>query len=370
MKEYIIKNGKKLRTGYTTGSCATAAAKASTITLLTGEILNNVNIITKNGTLLDIKVKLLEMKKNYVSYLVIKDGGDDPDATNGMEIIATVSKTLSGINIHGGEGIGRVTKSGLKIDIGHSAINPVPLEMINYSVREVCEKYEYDHGLEIIISAPEGVEVAKKTMNSRLGIIGGISILGTTGLVEPMSERAIIDTIKAEIDVLVSTNIDNLVITPGNYGRAFAKDQLGIDIKDAVKCSNYIGETLDYCLEVGIKNITLIGHAGKLVKLAGGIFNTYSKVADCRMEIIAAHSAIYGLDKKYIKEIMECITVDGAIDILKYNNLSEDVWNSISENIEFHLNERISGLINIEYIVFTEKYGVLCKSKGVVVNER
>ena len=352
---------KKLRTGITTGSCAAAAAEAAAVTLLTGEHTKNVEIKTKTGKALFVDISGHTKSGESISCSVIKDAGDDPDVTHGMEIVATVSKTGHGIVVEGGEGIGRVTKPGLKIPVGHAAINPVPLEMIESEVGEVCLHSNYSGGLRIIISAPQGVEIAKHTLNERLGIVGGISILGTTGIVEPMSDRAVVDTIKAEIDVRIAGGEKTLLVAPGNYGREFAA-KLGFDIESAVKCSNFIGETLDYANFAGIGDITLVGHAGKLVKLAGGIMNTHSSVADCRLEIIAAHCALAGAPRDTIKNIMECTTVDAAIGIMIGKNINAQVWERIGEKIGFYLKERTKGEVRVRYIVFTQEHGILIDS--------
>ncbi len=354
---------KKLRSGFTTGSCATAAAKAAATVLLSGEKTSAVQFTTKNGTAVTMEIAKTEICGDSVSCSVIKDAGDDPDVTHGIEIIATVSKQAQGIEIDGGVGVGRVTRNGLKIAVGCAAINPVPLQMIEQEARTVMQAYDESGGLKIVISVPQGIEIAKKTMNERLGIIGGISILGTSGIVEPMSERALIDTIKEEMNVHVAEGKTELLVTPGNYGRDFAKDVLNLDIESAIKCSNYIGEMLDYAEVLGVKNITLIGHAGKLFKLAGGIMNTYSRVADCRMEILAAHCALFGAKPEVIQQIMDCITVDAAIKIIQESNLQDEVFKSIGKKIDFHLRERTRASVCVRCIVFTQEYGVLIDSK-------
>ena len=360
---FIVKGDKELRTGITTGSCAVAAAKAAAIMLLSGEFIKTVKFRPKVGEFIVVDVLDAKVNNLEVSCAVIKDAGDDPDITNGIKIVATVFKIESGIVIDGGGGVGRVTRSGLKVKVGQPAINPVPLEMIEMEIKEVIEKYKYAKGLKIVISVPNGAEIAKKTMNERLGIVGGISILGTTGIVEPMSDKAVIDTIKTEMSVHVSAGAESLIITPGNYGRDFAKKKLGIDVESAIKCSNFIGETLDYAKFIGAKNITLIGHAGKLVKLAGGIMDTYSKIADCRMEIIAVHCAMLGASKDVIKEIMDCITVEAAIAVMRRKfDLHEQVWESIGKKISFHIRQRTERAIFVKFIVFTEEYGVLIDS--------
>ena len=356
---------KKLRTGITTGSCAAAAAKAAALMLLTGEYIQSVAVKAKTGASLVIAVLDIIKNVDSVSCSVIKDAGDDPDVTNGIKITATVSKIKSDIIIDGGEGIGKVTKPGLKIPVGRAAINPVPLEMIESEVREECLRHKYNGGLHILISAPQGVEIAKQTMNERLGIVGGISILGTTGIVEPMSDKAVIDTIKAEIDVHIAAGEKTLLITPGNYGRDFAKFELGLDIESAIKCSNFIGEILDYVKLMGISDIILVGHAGKLIKLAGGIMNTHSNIADCRMEIVAAHCALAGASREIIQKIMDCITVDATIEIMINNNIKEQVWESIGQKTGFYLRERTKGEVSVNFIVFTNEHGVLINSNTV-----
>ncbi len=355
--------GVPLKTGYTTGSCATAAAKAAATVLLSGKQVSCATFTVKNGHM-NIEIVHTEISHEGVSCSVIKDAGDDPDVTHGIEIIATVSKQEGGIEIDGGIGVGRVTRSGLKIPVGRAAINPIPLQMIEREVQAVMQTHGYSGGLKVVISVPRGFEVAKKTMNERLGIMGGISILGTSGIVEPMSERALIDTIKVEMDVHVAEGKTELLVTPGNYGRDFASDVLHIDIERAIKCSNYIGEMLDYAEFLGVKNITLIGHAGKLFKLGGGIMNTHSKVADCRMEILAVHCGLCGANRDVIQKIMDCITVDAAIEIIKGENLGDEVFESLGKKISFHLRARTRDSVFVRFIVFTQENGVLIDSNS------
>ena len=355
---------KALRRGVTTGLCAAAAAKAATMTLLSAKLVKNVEITAGNGAAIAFDIIETTQENGLVKCAVIKDAGDDPDVTNGLKIIAAVSKTSKcGIEIEGGEGVGRVTKPGLKVPVGKAAINPVPMETIKSAIAETCARFAYTGGIEAEISIPGGEEIAKKTLNSRLGIAGGLSILGTTGIVEPMSSKAVVETIKAEIDVLTASGKTDLLITPGNYGREFAKNELGLDINEAVKCSNFIGETLDYICMKGVPRITLIGHAGKLVKLAGGIMNTHSGIADCRMEIIAAHCALAGASKTDVRQIMESVTTEAAIDIMEQLGINNRVWESIGKKIGFHLRERTQGSVLIECIVFTQEHGVLFHKK-------
>ena len=351
---------RRLKTGVTTGLCAAASSKAAMIALLSPAPAARVDVMAKNGARILFEVAETVYENDSIRCAVIKDAGDDPDVTNGVRVCAAVSKTdTGGIEIDGGDGVGRVTKPGLSVPAGRAAINPVPAEMIRAAVTEVCMAYDYTGGVRVVISIPGGADIAKATMNERLGIEGGLSILGTTGIVEPMSERAIVETIKADINVRIASGEKSLVITPGNYGRDFASEALGLNIAQAVKCSNFIGETLDYACAKEIRKLTLIGHAGKLVKLAGGIMNTHSAIADCRMEIIAAHCALAGAGAGIIGQIMACVTVEAAIGAMSRAGINGAAWKSIGERIGYHLRERTRGQVTVEYIVFTQEYGVL-----------
>ncbi len=353
---YIIKNNRKLRTGITTGACAAGAAKAAALTLLTKQPVTTTAVQTDQDVLLSIIVHPTHMENDSVACSVVKDAGDDPDVTDGIEI------SEKGIRIDGGDGVGRVTKPGLRIPVGQAAINPVPLRMIRREVGNVCKQVGYSGGLDILISVPQGGKIAKRTMNERLGIVSGISILGTTGIVEPMSEKALVDAMKTEIDMRLAEDKNNLLVTPGNYGREFARSELGFDIDKAVKCSNFIGEVLDYVHFLGLEKMTLVGHAGKLIKLAGGIMNTHSSVADCRMEIFAAHCALHGATAKMVHEMMNCATVDAAVELIRTWKLCRQVWESIGRKIAFHLNFRTKGVPIVEFFVFTLEEGLLIHS--------
>lgn len=360
MKSFLRHNKEGLCRGITTGTCATAAAKAAAMLLLKEvEEVASVKVHTRGGEEVEVEIADYDISSTSVTCAVIKDAGDDPDITDGARIVVTVQKTEKEIVVEGGDGVGKVTRPGLKVAVGRAAINPGPMEMIQSEVQRVCENNCYNQGLLITVSAPEGVALAKHTMNERLGIIGGISILGTTGIVEPMSEKALIDTIKTEIDVHLSEGETHLLVTPGNYGKDFAQSVLKLNIEKAIKCSNYIGETLDYARIRGVKEMTLIGHAGKLVKVAAGIMNTHSKVADGRMEVLASHSGMKGLSASAMQELMECNTIESAVAILRAWNIFEPVWNSIGDKIIFHLNYRTKEQIKIRVIVFTEESGVL-----------
>ncbi len=360
MEDYIVKEGKKLRFGYTTGSCAAAAAKAAAYMLLTGREKNKIKISTPKGMDLELEVLNIDMSEDYVSCGIVKDAGDDPDITSGAIIFAKVSKSeKKEIYIDGGAGVGRVTKRGLDQPVGEAAINSVPRQMITENIKEVCKLADYNKGLKVEISVPEGEKLAQKTFNSRLGILGGISILGTTGIVEPMSEQALVDTIRVELRQRKENGDRFVLLTPGNYGSDFIKYGMELDSKLAVLTSNFIGDSLDICVEMGFEGILLVGHIGKLVKIAGGMLNTHSKYGDCRMDIMAAHAGALGLASEHIGEILDCATCDDALRILKENCLYEETLKSLSSKIEFIMNHRVRGNMKTGAILFSKEYGFL-----------
>lgn len=358
----VFKNGKNLRFGYTTGSCAAAAAQAATFLLLTGECPEKLTLHTPKGIDLLLTPEEPNIKNGIASCAIRKDSGDDPDVTNGIRIFAYVKKIDSQIVIDGGEGIGRVTKAGLANDIGSAAINPAPKHQITQAVKIAMEKSNYTGGLSITICAENGKEIAKQTYNEHLGIVDGISILGTSGIVEPMSEQALMDTTHLELDTLYATGQKIAFLCPGNYGADFAKDKLELDINKAVKCSNFIGDAIDYSVHLGFNKILLVGHAGKLVKIAAGVMNTHSSVADARQEIFTAHAAILGASHDILENLMNAITIDECIDILKNTDILNSVLESIGKSIEKRLNMRVKNKVHIEYIMFTNQFGVLSKS--------
>ncbi len=365
-EKYIYKNNKRLKYGYTTGSCAAAAAKAATIMLLRNNLINNIELMTPKGMLLKLQVLEIEKCKDYVKCAIKKDSGDDPDVTHGMLVYAKVSKgTCEKIVIDGGIGVGRVTRKGLECPVGSAAINKVPYSMIHNAVKEICEENDYQGGIDVEISIPEGEKLAEKTFNPRLGIVGGISILGTTGIVEPMSEAALIDTIRVEIKQLAANGTEYLVVTPGNYGENFLHDNMKINISKSVKCSNFIGDTIDIANEFNLKGILLIGHIGKLIKLAGGIMNTHSKNADARMEIITANALLAGGESNLLKNVMECITTDEALDILEEGKIKNETMNLVMEKMDFYLNKRADKRLLIGAIMFSNEHGLLGETRDV-----
>ena len=367
MEEFIEKDGKKLRFGYTTGSCAAAAAKAAAWMLLTGQIKEEISLITPKGVALTLPVLDISMEENRVSCAIRKDSGDDPDVTNGTLVYAEVTaKEEPGIVIDGGFGVGRVTKKGLDQPVGNAAINSVPRQMIRENLEEILTLTDQKCGLNVVISVPEGEKLAKQTFNPRLGIVGGISILGTTGIVEPMSEKALIDTIRVELNQRRASGDEYVLLTPGNYGCDFIRAGLALNPEQAVQTSNFIGQTLDICRELGFRGALLVGHIGKLVKIAGGMMNTHSKYGDCRMEILAAHAGIAGLSPEKIGEILQCVACDDALRILRDAGCFEKTLTGLTERILFHLHHRAGEDMEVGTILFSKEYGLLAKSDNAM----
>ena len=369
MEQFVYKNHKKLRYGYTTGSCAAAASKAAAAMLLSGKEISYVELHTPKG--IDLRLEVLDISRedNAVSCAIQKDGGDDPDVTNGILIYAKVSREPADeaqIIIDGGIGVGRVTKPGLEQPVGAAAINKVPRQMIRENLEAVCEQYHYHGKLSVVISIPSGVELAAKTFNPRLGIVGGISVLGTSGIVEPMSEQALIDTIRVEMRQKLANGMEYLLVGPGNYGIDFL-DQYGhgLQLEDAVKCSNFVGEALDAAVEFGAKGVLLVGHIGKFVKLAGGIMNTHSHNADARMELLTVHAALLGAPVELLQKMMECVTTDDALKYLKEADLMEPVMERIMEKMEFYVNQRAQHQLELGVITFSNVFGILGQTKNV-----
>lgn len=353
---------ERLRAGYTTGTCAQAATKAAVWTLFTGEKKTSVDVILPKGKRLTLPIAETEIKRKenkieQVSCAVRKDSGDDPDITNGILVyVSVLKKKGTEIEIDGGRGVGRVTKKGLDQPVGVAAINRVPRRMIRREAEELCDYYGYAGGLRIIVSVPEGEKLAEKTFNPKLGIAGGISILGTSGVVEPMSEQALLDTIRVEIRMQLANGNGWLLAAPGNYGLDFLEQTYGISTDRAVKCSNFIGETIDLAAEYGAKGILFAAHLGKFVKVAGGIMNTHSRCADARMEIFGAAGLRAGVDPVIVRQILDCATTEEALELLNRKERGQ-VMGVLMERIEHYLSWRTKGELPVAAIVFSGSVG-------------
>ena len=362
---YISAGAKRLRCGYTTGTCATAAARAATELLLGKVLVPSVVVSTPAGIDVVVEVEECDEGLGWARCAVRKDGGDDPDVTDGVLVHATVSRCeAAGIHIDGGLGVGRVTRAGLDQPVGAAAINSVPRAMIAETVREAAEAHDYDGGLDIVVSIPEGVELASRTFNPRLGIEGGISVLGTSGIVRPMSEEALIASIRLELRMLREAGVRDLLVVPGNYGLTFAGKTLGLDVGQAVSCSNYFGATIDESCLLGFDSMLIVGHIGKMVKVAGGVMNTHSRTADCRMEVLAAHAALAGASRQTVRGVMDAATTDAGIDILADEGLLRPAMESLAGRLEERLAQRSAGCADVQAIVFSNVRGVLCATSG------
>ncbi|MBR4024099.1 MAG: cobalamin biosynthesis protein CbiD [Firmicutes bacterium] len=366
MKEYVTVDGKELRLGYTTGCCAAAASKAAAIMLLTGKEVQLIRLLTPKGLELELEVEDITTEKDAVSCAIRKDSGDDPDVTHGALVYSRVSFTDEpGIHIDGGIGVGRVTKPGLDQPVGNAAINSTPRRMIRENLEEVMEMTSYEGGLDVMISIPKGVELAKKTFNPRLGIEGGISVIGTTGIVEPMSEKALTDTIMVELRQKRELGYEYALLTPGNYGSDFIRDGLGLDPEWAVQTSNFIGDSIDMCVKLGFKGALLIGHIGKLVKIAGNMMNTHSKYGDCRMEILGSAAAAFGVKPETAEYILGCAACDEAVRVLREEGIDRDTLDLVSSRIEHNLDSRAFKAceegqeFETGAIMFSKEYGLL-----------
>ncbi|WP_330392010.1 cobalt-precorrin-5B (C(1))-methyltransferase CbiD [Acetitomaculum ruminis] len=359
-----MKNNKKLAFGYTTGSCAAAASKAAAIMLLSGKKVDYVELMTPKGILLNLEILqpviVDENGESYAQCAVKKYSGDDPDVTDNVLVFSRVNKNPhQGVHIDGGKGVGRVTKPGLDQPVGNAAINRVPRQMISDEVTKVIEDMAYDGGMDVIISIPQGEELAEKTFNPRLGIVGGISVLGTSGIVEPMSEDALIASIKAEMSLHCAAGEKYLLITPGNYGTDYAVANFGFDEKDIIQSSNYIGDTIDMAVNLEVKGILFVSHIGKFVKLAAGIMNTHSRCSDARMEILVANALMAGADPDTLKRMMDCVTTDDALSILEEKKIMKEVMDIMMPKIKFYLEHRCRKSIEMGAIVFSNVYGEL-----------
>lgn len=384
-QDVVVSQGKLMRRGYTTGSCAAAASKAAAVMLLSGEETDSIKLDTPKGITLTLDVLDILRGPGFARCAIRKDSGDDPDDTNGTLIYATVSSLRAGIpeeelvmqphtasveqlddrvEIWGGIGVGKVTKPGLSCKVGGPAINPVPRKMITREVLAAMKQYGCDETLRVVISIPDGPAIAPKTFNPRLGIEGGISVLGTSGIVEPMSDRALIDTMYTEMDSRKANGYKDLLVFFGNYGADFTRDEMKIDISTAVTCSNFVGELLDYAVLQGFESVLIIGHSGKLIKLAQGVMNTHSKYADCRSEFLALQAMFHGASPAVGKEIYQALTTDEMTKILKREGLFEAVMEEAARKIDFYMQKRVHGKLKTGAILFSNVYGILGETAG------
>ena len=362
---YIPVGKERLRCGYTTGTCAAAAAAGAAALLLTGARLPAVRVDTPAGVTVEAELLQHAAGEGWACCAVRKDGGDDPDVTHGTLIVARAERTASpGVAIDGGEGVGRVTRPGLDQPVGAAAINSVPRRMIAEQVRRAMDGAGYAGGLRVTISAPEGEKLAARTFNPRLGIVGGISILGTSGIVRPMSEAALIDSLYLEMDQRRAAGTEDLLLTPGNYGESFAREVLGLNLDRWCMCSNYLGAAIDHAAGAGFRSVLVVGHLGKLIKAAAGCMNTHSKTADARRETLTAHAALAGADGALLRALFDSPTTDAGVELLKQAGLLGPVMASIGEALDGQLKRRAGEGLAIGALFFSNQYGILGKTPG------
>ena len=375
--EHYVRSGQKLlRCGYTTGTCAALAAAGAARLLLTGTTPETVALRTPKGIVVEVAPLFCRKTADGAECAIEKDGGDDVDVTTGLPVIAQVAllPDASGVAISGGKGVGRVTKPGLDQPVGEAAINHVPREMITEALHREAENAAYQGGFSVTISIEGGEEVAKRTFNPHIGVEGGLSVLGTSGIVEPMSQQAILDTIQLEMNQasLRAGTPRRLILAPGNYGLDYLHETYPkFAAVPVVKTSNFIGDTLDMAASAKFEEVLLVGHIGKLVKLAGGIMNTHSHTADCRTELFCTHAALCGASREVCTSLMDAATTDACLDILDAAELRAPVLESLLRAIQLHLDRRAAGTFRVGAILFSNQHGPLGQTETAtqILNE-
>ena len=365
--EHYIRSGQKLlRCGYTTGTCAALGAAGAARLLLTGHTPESVGLRTPKGIVVEVAPQFCRRTATGAECAIVKDGGDDIDATTGLPVVAEVTLLPDAphtVTIDGGAGVGRVTKPGLDQPVGAAAINHVPRQMITEALLKEAETAGYSGGFSVIIRIEGGEQAAKRTFNPHLGVEGGLSVLGTSGIVEPMSQQALLDSLQLEIHQ-VALHSRRLILAPGNYGLDYlAQNYPELHEIPIVKVSNFIGEALDMAAAEHFAEVLLVGHVGKLVKLAGGIMNTHSRCADCRTELFCAHAALCGADAATCRALMDAATTDACLDILDAAQLRKPVMASLLTAIQTHLDRRAAGAFKVGAVLFSNRNGPLGQTK-------
>ena len=363
--EHYVRSGQKLlRCGYTTGTCAALGAAGAARLLLTGHAPETVALRTPKGIVVEVAPIFCRLTDAGAECAIRKDGGDDVDVTTGLPVAASVTlePAAPGVRIFGGEGVGRVTKPGLDQPVGEAAINHVPRQMIAEALQREAETAGYAGGFAVVISIEGGTEVAKRTFNPHIGVEGGLSVLGTSGIVEPMSQQAILDTIQLEMNqaALRPGTPKRLVLAPGNYGLDYLAAALPqFERFPVVKTSNFIGDTLDMAATAKFEEVLLVGHVGKLAKLAAGVMNTHSHTADGRAEVFCAHAAVCGASREVCAALMDAATTDACLDILDAAGLRAPVLESILAAVQMHLDRRAGGAFRVGAVLFSNQHGPL-----------
>ena len=354
----IIEKRKKglLRTGFTTGTSATAATKAALLALITSQIFKTLEIALPRGKIVKLPIAWTRYSPNTqsVTCAVIKDAGDDPDVTHGAEICSTVSLTMDRgcVDIDGGLGVGRVTRPGLGLEIGHAAINPVPKKMIEQVVRDLAKYVLKQKGIKVIISVPKGMELAKKTDNPRLGIVGGISILGTTGIVFPYSTASFAASIRQSLDVAISLGTDVVVLTTGGRSEDYIKNvHKSLPDYAFVQMGDFSGYTIKQCVNRNIKKIIIAGFIGKLTKMAMGIKQTHVRGSHVSMEFLANLASLCINSTNIINDIRNANTARHVSEIIIENNI-KNFFDLLCKNVYLEMYTHSNKSIEIEVVMF------------------
>lgn len=352
---------KPLRHGYTTGANATAATKAALLSLLEKRAVTDVEILLPMGDRVSFIMDQVTLADEYAVAEVIKDGGDDPDATHQARIVATVSwRNESGIELDGGVGVGRVTKPGLPVPVGEAAINPVPRRMIIETAEEVLAEYGISRGIRIIISVPNGEEIAKKTLNARLGILGGISILGTRGTVVPFSTSAFKASIARAVQVAIACGCDHLIITTGGRSEKYAIQELYPDYPEEafIEMGDFVGFTLKMCRNFGAKKVTLVGMMGKFSKVAQGVMMVHSKSAPINFDFLAEVAARAGASEEMVAQVRNANTASEVGDMMRAQGNTAFFSELCRAICESSLRE-VEGIFDVEAVLITMKSELL-----------
>ena len=365
--EHYVRSGQKLlRCGYTTGTCAALGAAGAARLLLTGRAPETVGLRTPKGLVVEVAPQRCRLTAQGAECAIVKDGGDDIDATTGLPVVAEVSLLPDApgtVTIDGGHGVGRVTKPGLDQPLGAAAINHVPRRMITEALTKEAEAAGYTGGFAVVICIDGGEEAARRTFNPHIGVEGGLSVLGTSGIVEPMSQQAILDTLQLEIHQ-AALRSRRLILAPGNYGLDYLAQNMP-ELADIpiVKVSNFIGDALDMAAAEHFEEVLLVGHVGKLVKLAGGIMNTHSRQADCRTELFCTHAALCGAPQPVCRALMDAATTDACLAVLDEAGLRAAVLESLLEAVQLHLDRRAAGAFAVGAVLFSNQSGPLGQTK-------
>ena len=337
---------EKLRTGYTTGTSATAAAKAALLAIINQTKIEDVEVKLPKGSFIKIPIYLCQFDKNGSKCSVIKDGGDDPDVTHGAEIIVNLSFTdkINEIEIDGGEGVGVVTKPGLGLELNKAAINPVPKKMINDNLREIIKRYHLKKGIKVIISVPKGKELGPKTDNPRIGILNGISILGTSGIVIPFSTASYAASIRQNLDVAIAMGNNTVVLTTGGRSEDFAKKIVNLPEHCFVQMGDFSGYTIQQCAKKEIKKAYVVGFIGKLAKMAAGVKQTHVKGSKVDMNFLAELARKCNANDKTIKSIKKANTARHVSEIIIENNVNgffEEICNETYKHMRKHSENKV-----------------------------